>query len=263
MSDIDGYIYLLKLRESIENNETIYKLGRTQQDSIGRFTDYPKNSKLILHIECVDSVCLEKQLLKIFSKLFVKCDRCHLYGNEYFSGDYHQMMQTILSHLNFACSLEESKHVRTKINNMKKELQILTDENTRLRNNVSLQEANDKIKLLEKQLYEMKLQAEYAKEERTDLYIDKLQDEVIKMKVENQESLCDEVEKEKEDETQDVVKNQCSKCKKVFVKKSYLRIHEAKCNGLHPLQCEICHKYFTSSSGKSHHKRFVTCIPAK
>ena len=181
-----------------------------------------------------------------------------------FSGDYHQMMQTILSHLNFACSLQESKLVRTTINNMKKELQIFTDENTRLRNNVPLQEANDKIKLLEKQLYEMKLQSEYAKE-RTDLYIEKLQDEVIKMKVENHDSLCDEEvkekEKEDEDETHDVVKNQCSKCKKMFSSKRNLNKHVKKCTGLHPLQCEICHKMFSSRSCKSNHKRNVSCVP--
>ena len=142
---------------------------------------------------------------------------------------------------------------------MKKELESVVDENTRLRNNVPLQEANDKIKLLEKQLYEMKLQAEYAKEERTDLYIDKLQDEVIKMKVENQESLCDE--EEKKNENQDKITWKCSRCNKSLSSKWNLKVHEEKCTGLDRSQCEICHKVFKSSSSKSRHKRLFTCIP--
>ena len=82
MSNYNGYIYLIHTRESFENNESIFKIGRTQQDSVGRFTDYPKNSKLLLHIICFDSVALEKQLIQIFTETFNRCERCKMYGNE-------------------------------------------------------------------------------------------------------------------------------------------------------------------------------------
>ena len=36
------YIYLLQTRESIANNEQVYKVGRTYQDELKRFNNYPK-----------------------------------------------------------------------------------------------------------------------------------------------------------------------------------------------------------------------------
>ena len=40
-----------------------------------------------------------------------------------------------------------------------------------------------------------------------------------------------------------------------------MRIHESKCNGLHPLQCVICLKMFASRVGKANHKKYVKCNP--
>ena len=47
-------IYLLQEREFINSNENIYKIGRTKQANIQRFNQYPKGSKLLLHIVCDD-----------------------------------------------------------------------------------------------------------------------------------------------------------------------------------------------------------------
>ena len=65
------------------------------------------------------------------------------------------------------------------------------------------------------------------------------------------------------DEIYDVVNDslQCVKCKKVLSSKWNLNKHVKKCNGLHPLQCEICHKMFSSRSCKYNHKRNVSCVP--
>ena len=38
------FIYLLQTRESLKNNENIFKIGRTCRPELGRFNDYPKGS---------------------------------------------------------------------------------------------------------------------------------------------------------------------------------------------------------------------------
>ena len=53
----------------------------------------------------------------------------------------------------------------------------------------------------------------------------------------------------------------CDKCNKEFKRKDNMKIHQAKCNGLHPLQCAICLKMFASRVGKANHKKYVKCNP--
>ena len=54
----------------------------------------------------------------------------------------------------------------------------------------------------------------------------------------------------------------CTKCNVGFVRRNNMKRHEAQCNGLDSLRCEICMKTFTSRSGKAHHKR-VSCVPTQ
>lgn len=56
-------------------------------------------------------------------------------------------------------------------------------------------------------------------------------------------------------------KYKCDKCSKFLSSKSYLKKHQAICNGLNSLQCPICFKFFSSASTKSEHKRNVKCKP--
>ncbi len=51
----------------------------------------------------------------------------------------------------------------------------------------------------------------------------------------------------------------CSKCNKELSSKQNLQKHEAKCNGLDKLQCELCHKKFKHASNKSQHKKNKVC----
>jgi len=51
----------------------------------------------------------------------------------------------------------------------------------------------------------------------------------------------------------------CSKCNKCLSTKAYLKKHEAKCSGLHPLQCPTCLKLFASANSKSNHRKNVKC----
>ena len=89
-----SYLYLLQTRESIKLNESIYKIGRTKQEGLKRFEQYPNGSELILHIKCDN--CVEKE--KIIKDLFkTKFKQVTEYGTEYFMGDVEQMMIHVLS----------------------------------------------------------------------------------------------------------------------------------------------------------------------
>lgn len=79
-------------REFIKTGENIYKIGKSKQDNLKRFNQYPKQSKLLLQIVCDDCDELEKRLLKIFKEKYIHCRDI---GNEYFQGDCEDMIQTI------------------------------------------------------------------------------------------------------------------------------------------------------------------------
>lgn len=55
------------------------------------------------------------------------------------------------------------------------------------------------------------------------------------------------------------MKFQCGKCQKVLSSKQNLQKHEEKCNGLDPLQCELCHMKFADRTAKSRHKKNKVC----
>jgi hypothetical protein len=89
-----NYIYLLQEREFIKTNENIFKIGRSTQEHTKRFQQYPKGSRLILQIECINCKTTEKSILGIFR---CKYKQRKDIGNEYFEGDYMQMMDDIYS----------------------------------------------------------------------------------------------------------------------------------------------------------------------
>lgn len=78
------YVYLLREREFIRSKEQIYKIGKTKQSSMKRFSAYPKHSTLLLYIECDDCSRVEKEIMKLFKQ---KYEQCNEIGNEYFQGD--------------------------------------------------------------------------------------------------------------------------------------------------------------------------------
>jgi len=86
------YIYLLQEREFIITNQNVYKLGKTRQDNLQRFKQYPKGSKLLLQHICNNCDMLEKKLISDFKNKYKH--RKDL-GNEYFEGDYNDMINDI------------------------------------------------------------------------------------------------------------------------------------------------------------------------
>ena len=81
LTDEKHYIYLLREREFIKYKEPIYKIGKTCQNPVTRFNQYPKSSELILIIRVNDCHTSEKKLLSIFNKKFIQRKDI---GTEYF-----------------------------------------------------------------------------------------------------------------------------------------------------------------------------------
>jgi len=85
-----NYIYLLQEREFVNSNQSIYKIGKTKRENLTRFHQYPKNSLLLLQLQCLDNCDnIEKKLIESFkSKYKQRTD----IGREYFEGNYQLMM---------------------------------------------------------------------------------------------------------------------------------------------------------------------------
>jgi hypothetical protein len=85
-------IYLLHEREFIAKNMNIYKIGRTSQPLLTRFNQYPKGSKLLYQRDCYNSKKIELDIINFFKNKYIhKTD----IGNEYFKGDYNDMIDDI------------------------------------------------------------------------------------------------------------------------------------------------------------------------
>ena len=87
-----NYIYLLQEREFIKTNENIYKIGKSNAKNLTRFKQYPKNSVLLFQSICNNCNIMEKIIIKVFKKKFIRRKDI---GNEYFEGDYEKMINII------------------------------------------------------------------------------------------------------------------------------------------------------------------------
>lgn len=101
------YIYLIQEREFVNTGEEIYKIGKTTQESLNRYLQYPRGSKLLLHISCNDCHMMEKKILSIFNMRFTQQKQI---GIEYFIGSKDEMIQII-----FQCIYPELKTIKPKI----------------------------------------------------------------------------------------------------------------------------------------------------
>lgn len=90
---MNHYIYLIKEREFIKTCENVYKIGKTTQETLGRYKQYPKGSELLIHIKCHDCHLIEKQLISLFK---TKYKQRKDVGREYFEGDHINMIKCII-----------------------------------------------------------------------------------------------------------------------------------------------------------------------
>ena len=117
--ELGQYIYLLQEREFRKTKEKIYKLGKTKQQHNKRFGQYPKDSILLTQLICDDCDKMERILINLFNEKFKK--RTNI-GNEYFEGDYKEMIDLIYNTI----KQEETE----KSNN--KEIKLLKEHNEEL-----------------------------------------------------------------------------------------------------------------------------------
>lgn len=127
------YIYLLKEREFIKTNEPIYKIGKTKQENLKRFRNYPNGTKLFFNIICNDCDKYEKIIINEFKNNFIHKKEI---GNEYFMGNYYKMIDIIYK-------IIWNEDIKNNIN--KNENEINNNENNE--NNFICKKCNKKYKI--------------------------------------------------------------------------------------------------------------------
>ena len=90
------YIYLVYVREFKIRGEPIYKIGRSTQENLNRFKQYPKGSLLLLLLACKDCVSTERALLAKFKTKYTQCTE---YGTEYFNGNSDEMIRDVFNEI--------------------------------------------------------------------------------------------------------------------------------------------------------------------
>jgi hypothetical protein len=95
-------IYLLRTNFTQQDGKPVYKIGRTTQERFNRLRSYPKEYHFIYARSCIDSISIEKQILRIFNNKYTK-----VIGNEFFSGDEIEMIQ----YINNIIDEEKSSHI--------------------------------------------------------------------------------------------------------------------------------------------------------
>lgn len=91
-TNVCEYIYLLHEREFISKKLNIYKIGRTGLPLLTRFNQYPKGSKLLYQRDCNNSKKIELEIINFFKNKYIHITDI---GNEYFKGNYNEMIDDI------------------------------------------------------------------------------------------------------------------------------------------------------------------------
>lgn len=117
---MSNYIYLLQEREFINTKKNIYKLGKTKQENLQRFKQYPKGSQLLLQQVCDDCDVLEMQLIRDFKNKYIHRKDI---GTEYFEGDFNEMIKDIQAKI--AKTLLHNEDVNITIELLQSKIQAL------------------------------------------------------------------------------------------------------------------------------------------
>lgn len=108
---MNHYVYLLREREFIKTEENVFKIGKTKQNGLSRFKNYPSGSELIVHVKCIDCDSSERKLIDLFKEKYKQRKDI---GTEYFEGNCIDMMNSILMHV-----LEINEHLPKDDDNIK------------------------------------------------------------------------------------------------------------------------------------------------
>lgn len=92
-SETLGHLYLLREREFINSNESVYKIGKSENIST-RLKKYPKGSELIIIMKSNNVHEDEKQLIEVFDKNY---NNRKDIGREYYEGNVEDMIELFTS----------------------------------------------------------------------------------------------------------------------------------------------------------------------
>ena len=260
-----GYIYLLQEREFIKTKENIYKLGKSKQENLKRIQNYPNGTILIIQLVSENCDINEKNLIIIFKEKFTQ--RTDI-GTEYFEGDKYEMISII-----YNVVMDYNKIVETDNKIFESDNKIFESDNKIVKTDNKIVESDNKIGKTDNKIVE------------SDNKIVKTDNKIVKSdnKIVNSNILChicnfktkDKIEFEKHIKTQQHIDNlenkknniddkTCSKCYKEFSTKGNKNVHELRCLGtLNYNQCEYCNKVFSSTIGKSQHRKICKNKPKK
>ena len=104
--DNPQYTYIIQEREFVNSKEPVYKIGKTKQQNQKRFSSYPKGSILIQQFYCYDCDNIEKQIITLFNTKYKK--RIDI-GNEYYEGNFKQMIIDIHKIIDLETEIENDK----------------------------------------------------------------------------------------------------------------------------------------------------------
>ncbi len=155
------YLYLIREREHVLHCEEVYKTGQTIAEersmTINRYHTYGKGSEIILIIQCIDCVALEKKVLKVFNDTFKK----HIFGTESFIGNKKEMC-AIITEMVYN-EEKEVKEIKAKMNNALLNLKEKKNE-AELPNKSQLFYKNDIIEIMDDYYYkDSKVPVSYLK----------------------------------------------------------------------------------------------------
>lgn len=106
-------VYILKTREAINWDLSIYKIGKTANVN-KRFYGYPKGSQLITAVSVKNYNDCEREIIKIFSLKFIQRKD---YGLEYFEGNicdiYELFSKICCKYVDFGCSPHDNLDLKT------------------------------------------------------------------------------------------------------------------------------------------------------
>jgi hypothetical protein len=78
-----------------DNNEYLYKIGRSKQKGLNRMKDYPNTYELVFMRKCIDCIQVERDLINLFLKKYKR-----EFKNEYFVGNENDMINDINNTIN-------------------------------------------------------------------------------------------------------------------------------------------------------------------
>ena len=214
----DHYIYLLQEREFIKTNEPIYKIGKTKKSCLTRLQNYPKGTMLIFQIKCKDCDTYEKILISIFKEKFIQHKNV---GNEYFMGNYFEMINVIYN-------LIWERDIKEGIDNTNNNTIHNTNHNT-------IDNTNNNT------IYNTNHNTNHNTIHNTN------------------NNTNDNTNDITNDNTNDITNdNKCNKCNKILSSNVYLKRHLLICKGVsNPFECHFCHKILSDRSSKCKHLK--TC----